>query len=128
MATSTTFSASFLLSLLPPDTKILKHRIYFRVKKLTLTTNMIYNHENLQMNHPLLKGLTSLYLMHLWTESAPSYYHRNCFCRRPHYFFLDLSNAFKNTILSNPTERVYLSLPYIYLYWYRRKWPKHPLA
>ena len=32
MATSTYFSAAFLCSLLPPDTKILISRIYFRVK------------------------------------------------------------------------------------------------
>ena len=32
MATSTTFSAPFLRSQLPPDTKILRPRIYFRVK------------------------------------------------------------------------------------------------
>ena len=42
MATSTTFSAPFLRSLLPPDAKILRPRIYVWVKKLTLTINMIY--------------------------------------------------------------------------------------
>ena len=43
-------------------------------------------------------------------------------------FFLDISNSFKNTILPNPEEIVYLILPYLYLDWYKRKWPKHPLA
>ena len=42
MATAATFGAPFLRSLLPPDTKILVSTIYFRVKKLTLTTSMIY--------------------------------------------------------------------------------------
>ena len=43
-------------------------------------------------------------------------------------FVLDISNSFQNTILPNPAERVYLSLLYLYLDWYKRKWPKHPLA
>ena len=43
-------------------------------------------------------------------------------------FVLEISKAFQNTILPNPAEIVYLSLPYIYLYWYKRNFPKHPLA
>ena len=43
-------------------------------------------------------------------------------------FVLDISNAFHNTILPNPAEIVYLSLPHLYLDWYKIKWPKHPLA
>ena len=42
-------------------------------------------------------------------------------------FFLDISNAFQNNILPNPAEIVYIILPYIYLDWYKRKWPEHPL-
>ena len=42
MAKSTTFSAPFSRYSLPLDTKILRHRTYFRVKQLTLTINMIY--------------------------------------------------------------------------------------
>ena len=44
------------------------------------------------------------------------------------FFFLDISNAFQNTILPNPAEGVYLSLPYLYLDWYKIKWIKHPLS
>ena len=55
MAGPTTFSAQFLHSLLPPDTKILIPRVYFRVKKLTLTTNMIYTQEHVHMDHSWLK-------------------------------------------------------------------------
>ena len=43
-------------------------------------------------------------------------------------FLLYTSNDFQNTILPNPAERFYLSLPYIYLNWYKGKLPKHPLA
>ena len=42
-------------------------------------------------------------------------------------FVLDISNAFQNTILPNPAEIIYLSLPYLYLDWYKRKTPKNPL-
>ena len=43
-------------------------------------------------------------------------------------FGLYISNAFHNTLLPNPAERVYRSLPHLYLDWYKRKYPKHPLA
>ena len=43
-------------------------------------------------------------------------------------FVLDISSAFQNTILPNPAEIVYISLPYIYSYWYKIKCPKHQLA
>ena len=43
-------------------------------------------------------------------------------------FVLDIYNAFQNTILPNPAERVYLSLTYLYLDLYQIKCPKHPLA
>ena len=42
-------------------------------------------------------------------------------------FVLYISNAFQTTILPNPTERIYLSFPYLYLDWYKIKWPKHQL-
>ena len=43
-------------------------------------------------------------------------------------FVLDIPNAIQNNILPNPAEIVYLGLPYLYLNWYKRKCPKHPLA
>ena len=35
-------------------------------------------------------------------------------------FVLDIYNAFQNTILSNHSEIVYLSLPYTYLNWHKK--------
>ena len=43
-------------------------------------------------------------------------------------FLLDISNAFQNTILPNPAERVCIILPYLFMDWYNIKCPKHPLA
>ena len=58
----------------------------------------------------------------------PLHHHIHCICRRPNYFFLENFNAFQNTSIPNPEERVYLSLPHLYLGWFKRKWPKHPLS
>ena len=43
------------------------------------------------------------------------------------FFALYIFNSFQNTIMKNPTERVYLSLSSLYLEWLKRKLPKHPL-
>ena len=40
-------------------------------------------------------------------------------------FFLGISNSFQNTISSKLLEIVYLRLPYLYLDWYKRKFPKN---
>ena len=60
MAKSTTFSAPFLPSSLSPDTKILCLRVSFRVKQLTFKINMTSIPEHVNMDHPCLKGLTSM--------------------------------------------------------------------
>jgi len=36
---------------------------------------------------------------------------------------LDISNAFQNSIIFDPSERVYLSLPPLYLDWFLQQWP-----
>ena len=43
-------------------------------------------------------------------------------------FVLEISIEFQSTIIPNPAEIVYLSLPSIYLDWYKRICPKHLLA
>jgi len=40
---------------------------------------------------------------------------------------LDISNAFQNSIVFDATERVYLSLPPLYLEWFRQQWPDYNL-
>ena len=129
MSASTTFSAPFLLSSIPSYKNILKNRIYFRVK-----TTEIYNQYDLYSRtcvdgSSMIEGVdfTISYkpVAGIWTlciiisiASAEGLI----------IFVLDISNAFQNTILPNPSEIVYLSLPYIYLDWYKIKRPKHPLA
>jgi hypothetical protein len=36
---------------------------------------------------------------------------------------LDISNAFQNSIIFDPSERVYMSLPPLYLDWFLQQWP-----
>ena len=40
---------------------------------------------------------------------------------------LDISNAFQNSIIFDASERVYLSLPPLYLDWFRQQWPDYDL-
>ena len=41
---------------------------------------------------------------------------------------IEISNYFRNTTLKNPQEHVFLSLPYLYLKWFGRKYPHHTLS
>ena len=71
MGKSTTFSAPFLRSSLPPDTKILQPRIYFRVK--TADTDNQYNlySRTCAYGSSLFKELTLLYHTHQWLVLSP---------------------------------------------------------
>jgi hypothetical protein len=40
---------------------------------------------------------------------------------------LDISNAFQNSIIFDASERVYISLPPLYLDWFRQQWPDYDL-
>ena len=42
--------------------------------------------------------------------------------------FIDASNAFQTNVISDPRRRVYVSLPTMYLEWFRARFPNHPLA
>ena len=116
METSSNFSAPFLRSLLPPDTKILRPRIYFRVK-----TTDIYNQYDIYsltcsdgssmlevvdftVYYSHVAGICSLHI-----SIAISYKEGLVI------FVLNISYAFQNTILPNPVEIFYLILPYIYI-------------
>jgi hypothetical protein len=40
---------------------------------------------------------------------------------------LDISNAFQNSIIFDASECIYLSLPSLYLDWFRQQWPDYNL-
>jgi hypothetical protein len=40
---------------------------------------------------------------------------------------MDISNTFQNSVIFNATERVYISLPPLYLDWFQQQWPDYNL-
>ena len=103
MATSTTFSAPFLRLLLPPDTKILRPRISCRLKTTDIDNQYdihlrtcadglsIIEGFNFTVSYIPVDGIRSLRII-IAISSAEGLI----------LFFLDISNAFQNTILPNP--------------------------
>ena len=125
MATSTTFSAPSLRSLLPPDTNILRPIIYFRVKTTDIGNQYDLYSRTCADGSSILEGVeftvsyapvAGILSLHIITAIA--------FAEGLVIFVLDISNNFHNTILPNPAETFYLSLPYIYMDLYKIKRPK----
>ena len=129
MAKSTTFSAPFLRSSLPPDTKILRPRILLRVKTTEIKNqygiyyitctggSSILEGDDFTVSYAPVSGIRSVRNI-IAIASAEGVI----------IFVLDIYNAFQNTILPNPSKIVYLSLPHLYMEWFQIKWTKHPLA
>ena len=129
MEISTTFSTPFLRSSLPPNTKIFIPRTSFGVKTTDIDNQYhIYSRTcayrsfiievvGFTVSYAPVSGIKSLCII-IAVASIEFLI----------LFILDISNAFQNIIFTNPVEKLYLSLPYLYLDWYKIKWPKHPLA
>ena len=128
MATSTTFSALFLRYLLPPSIKILRPRISFRVKR-TATDNQYYLYSRTYLDGSSMIEGVDFTVSYSPVAGIPSLYIFIAieYVEVLNIFVLDISNDFQNNSLTNTAERVYLSLPFIYLDWYKIKWPKHQL-
>ena len=81
------------------------------------------------MDQTLLEDLDSPSTMHLWQASNNL---ESSFTTASIEvlinFILDIYNTFQNTIQPNPKERFYLSLPNIYLEWFKIKFPKNPTS
>ena len=129
MAKSTTLSAQFLCYSLPTYTKIICPSISVRVKK----TEIYNQYELYSITYAYVSSVIEVVdfnfsyspvsiIISLFIVIAIT------FVECLNIFVLDISNAFENTILPNPEERVYISLPHIYLEFFTRKWPKHPLV
>lgn len=43
-------------------------------------------------------------------------------------YAIDMSNAYQTVCKPDPSQRHYLSIPEIYMEWFRSRWPTHPLA
>ena len=114
METSTTFSAPFLSSSLPPDTKILRPIISFMVKTTDIDNQYDIYSRIFADGSSMLEGV----------YFAVSYAPVACIISLSIIipiasaedliiFVLNISNAFQNTILPNHAEIVYLSLSYL---------------
>ena len=110
MATSTTFSAPVLRSLLPPNRKILRPRIVFRVKTTDIDNQYdIYSRKCANGSSMLeVVDFTVLYApvddilcLHIIIAIA--------YAEGLIILVLDIYNDFQNTILPNPANRVYIS-------------------
>ena len=111
MEKPTTFSAPFLCSSLPSDTKILHLRIYFRVKTTDIDNKYEIYYRAYADGSSMLEGF---YFTVLHTPVSVIF----SFCiiiaiasAEGLIFFLDISNTFQNTILQNAEERHYIILP-----------------
>ena len=112
----------FYASSLSPDTKILRPRIYFSVKTTDIDNQYgIYSRTCVDVSS-MLEGV-DFTVSYVPVASIRSL--RIIIAIDPAegiiLFVLDISNAFQNTILPNPVERVYISLPYLYLDCYKIK-------
>ena len=122
MAISTTFSATFSRSSLPLDTHILRTIItdinnqYEPYSRTCAYVSSVLEGVDFTVSYAPVAATRSFHII-IAIASVEGLV----------IFLLDISNAYQNTILTKTSEIVYLSLPYIYLDWYKRKWPKHPL-
>ena len=126
MEKSTTFSAPILRYPLLSDNKKILARICFRVKTTDTINRYDIYFRSCSDGSSIIEGVpfTVSYLPVTGTQSL-------CIIIEISYievlitFYSDIFNAFQNTILTNPSERVYISLLHIYLEWFKIKRPKN---
>ncbi len=128
MARTGTWSAPMLRSLLPPSQQILRPRVSFRVKDTDITDTY-----ELQ-GRTCADGSKQQQYIDFNESYAPvgsidSIRTIICYAAANSLTInvMDISNAFQSSIVFDPSERVYLSLPPKFLDWFTSKWPDFPL-
>ncbi len=128
MLTSGTFSAPILRSLVPSNKTILRPRIACKVKDTSIPNQYdLYartcadgstqrEHIDFTDSYSPVASIDSLRLLLNLAASEGLL-----------ISIMDISNAFQNSIIFDATERVYLSLPPLYLDWFRQQWPNYDL-
>jgi hypothetical protein len=123
-----TWSAPILRSTIPPDKNLLNSRVSFRVKD-TSSPN-IYNLQgrtcadgskqcqfiDFQDSYSPVASIDSIRLLLAIAAS-----------KRYTIHVLDISNAFQNSVIFDPSECTYITLPPFYLTWFKSKWPDYQL-
>jgi len=128
MLASGTFSAPLLRSSVPSHKTILRPRVVCKVKDTSLPNQYdLYartcadgstQRENIDFQDSY-SPVASIDSLRLLLNLAAT---ENLLIS-----ILDISNAFQNSIIFDATERVYLSLPPLYLEWFRQHWPDYDL-
>ena len=99
------------------------------LKKPTFTINIIYTQEYVQMGHPFLRVLTSLYHMHQWMASANFTLSYQLHLQKASLFFLGHLQLLSEYHFTQPWIKSLSKFTiYIYLEWYKCKCTKHPLS
>ena len=129
MAKSTTCSEQFLRYSLPPYTKIIRPRISFTVNTIK-NDNQYDQHFRTCAYVSFMLELVDLTVSYAPVDGifSPCITISNKSKEVLIILVLDISNDSQNNILTNPEERIYNSLPYLYLKCFEIKCPKHPLA
>jgi hypothetical protein len=128
MLSSGTWSAPVLCSLVPPTKTILPPRVTFKVKTTDINnTYELYcrtcaNGANMKENIDFTNSYSSV-------GSIESIHLLPSLVASNHWTLnvLDVSNAFQTSIIFDPNERTYLSLPPFYLEWFKAQWLDYKL-
>jgi len=124
MLASGTFSAPLLRSSVPAHKTILRPRVVLKVKDTSVPNQYdLYartcadgstQRENIDFtdSYSPVASIDSLRLLLNLAASEGLL-----------ISIIDISNAFQNSIIFDATERVFLSLPPLYLDWFRQQWP-----
>jgi hypothetical protein len=128
MARTGTWSAPILHSDLPVNQQVLRPRVSFRVKNTDVT-----NSYELQGRTCADGSKQQQYIdfneSYTPVGSIDSIRAILCYAAATNLTInvMDISNAFQSSIIFDPTERVYLSLPPKFLEWFLHKWPDYKL-
>jgi len=128
MLSTGTFSAPILRTSIPPHKSILRPRVACRVKDTLIPhqydlyartcANGSTQRENVDYtdSYSPVASIDSIRLL-LNLAAASGFL----------ISILDISNAFQNSIIFDASERIYLSLPPLYLDWFHQQWPDYNL-
>jgi hypothetical protein len=128
MLSSGTWSAPMLRSTVPPNKTVLQNRVTFKVKDTDLLNTYELYGRTCANGSPMKENVDytdsyspvgSIDSIRLILAIAAS--------KRLHLNVLDISNAFQTSIIFDPSECTYITLPPFYLEWFHEKWPDYKL-
>jgi hypothetical protein len=128
MQTAGTWSAPLLRTSVPPNKAILRNRVTFKVKDTDQTNTYDLYSRTCADGSPMKENIDyfnsyspvgSIDSIRLLLAIAAS--------RKLRLNVLDISNAFQTSVVFDPDERTYITLPPFYLEWFHHNWPDYKL-